>query len=352
MTSLSVETYISLLVPFDKEWRSYVVGIEAELLGLQFDVGSKLSDLMDLSTHTVEAHFFHVNGMEPDSYAPLGLSPEDVEQRLRAVRAGAVLHLSGRAEVEIPEERSFEFSDGAVRVMDRRKLEAWYSQEFVRAMNGTCATLALALNLARPGVFDVGPSFSTDGAFVESEASIISNIPLTAKAAQESVWPKFTSIPIEKVWNWITEKDYVDSMGETGIGRAFNAYSRLFSRASSSAENENLFWALMGLEALFCDGTAGSMSQVVSRSQLLLGAHAPLKKAFARAYGVRSAFIHGGRPFPGQFFQSDGLETFEHFSQTTVDALATTAQMLVGSLRELIVRDWHSLEFTTQLEGS
>jgi hypothetical protein len=352
MNLLGVETYITLLFPFDRELHPYVQGIESELPGLRFDIGGELSAFMELTESTVEARLVFVDGMKPESYAPLGLSGHDVESRLHARRAGAVLHLSASAEVDVPETRSFPVSDGTEWVMDRRQLEVFYRQEFVRAMNGIDAKLAVVLNLARPGVFDIGPSFSTDGEFVEASDVIVSSLSMAATAALRNGWPSFAPIAAQQAWDWVSAGDYIDCMGETRVGRAFNAYSRLFGSISRGAGSEDLFWALMGLEALFCDGTAGSMSQVVSRSQLLLGAHPPLKKAFTRAYGVRSAFIHGGLPFPGQFFQSHGLEAFEDFSHATGEALTTAEAILVGALRELITRGWHSIEFITELNGS
>jgi len=352
MIDISVDTYITLLFPFERELLPYTHDVERDLLDIPFEIGQEFGEIAEHWKHVVTSRVVYVNGMVSDSYAPLGLPIDTIRSRLYALRAGAVLHLSTVATIEIPDRRSFPQPDGTELVMNRPELESLYRQELVRAANDVNGKLILVLNLGRPGIFDIGPSFSTDGTFIESSGVILSNLGFVAKLARKDRWPMLDPIAFRRIWEWVHAGDYTNGLGQTRVERGFNAYTRLFGDVAKSDGSEELFWSLMGLEALFCDGTGSTMNQVVARSQLLLGVHAPLKKAFNRAYAVRSAFIHGGLPFPGQFFEFDVSTVFADFSQKTSDATTVAETILVASLRELVLRRWHSIEFTTQLVGS
>ena len=106
-----------------------------------------------------------------------------------------------------------------------------------------------------------------------------------------------------------------------------------------------LFWALVGLEALYVHGKAELAQQVREKSQVLLGKQVTFKKRITQMYDFRSRFLHGDLDFPGLCLVGDARETVARFDSELLEAIAMAVAVLVGTIQEVIRRDWAGLRF-------
>lgn len=230
-----------------------------------------------------------------------------------------------------------------------RELDKW---GIVHEVESTVYDIVLAANLAFPG------SVSTDEGYIFADGHyefgcdrMESNLSFATEYALNTGWPTLRPLAFQDVWVWLNRFSLLRGCGETPLSRAFNAYTHLFDD-SVRGHSANLFWALLGLEALFKRGNAGAAEQLTQKSQLLLGQRDQFKRHLRAMYDIRSRFVHGELGFPGRYYPYDASEQFEKF-QRDVDVPTFLAQItLVASLQELVLRNWSILEFSYQLAGS
>ena len=108
-------------------------------------------------------------------------------------------------------------------------------------------------------------------------------------------------------------------------------------------------WGMVGLEALYCRGKDGLRAQVSEKAQLLLGVLSSHKKRIGQLYDYRSSFLHGSRDIPfAQREREDDQDAMQFFWQSD-DESALAIIALLASIQELVVRNWHELEFRTHI---
>ena len=158
-------------------------------------------------------------------------------------------------------------------------------------------------------------------------------------------WPQLEKVSLIETWNWLINRlNYSLKIGNTPANRAMNAFSYQFN-----AENyEDLFYALLGLEALYNTSTSdGIMKQISNKTSILFGEPVKYKKSINQMYQIRSAFVHGSLNFPNKFYMYDADTEFESFYFDKYDdALKTAQSLLVASLRLLIKNN--AVEFKTK----
>ena len=209
--------------------------------------------------------------------------------------------------------------------------------------------VVLVVNLARPGLFDVGEGYILqDGKVRKNTDVIISDLRMALANASKINWPQCHSLDLMTVWNWAMKTGLLGGIGKTALGRAFNAFSYLFIDPLDD-QSVLLFWSLIGIEALYVSPSAKIMEQVRERSQLLLGPLTAYKKKLSRMYDLRSKFIHGALPFPGKFFTKDAMPEYEQFADEVSEASLLAQAILTATLQEMVIRDLSELSFSTVL---
>lgn len=125
-----------------------------------------------------------------------------------------------------------------------------------------------------------------------------SHIHFSVAYSRKIGWPALENVPIKHIWEWFFDHTRsVDGISQSKVGRALNAYSYLFHESLLGFNPEDLFWALLGIEALYAEGALGIQSQVDKKTQLVLGKRKEHKKIFGKMYSFRSRFIHGDLDF-------------------------------------------------------
>lgn len=210
--------------------------------------------------------------------------------------------------------------------------------------------LVTVANLARPGTLEVGDSqlFINNSPSFGNRA-LVHSLAFAVDYATKTSWPQIKNLDIEATWRWAQRNNLFDSFGMTPVERAYNAFTYLLTQPRTD-EVINLFWALVGIEALYAKGTSGVQQQILEKTQVLLGRRETFKKHLSEMYQVRSRFIHGDLPFPGQFYHYDASPEFEKFTDKIGQATELATVVLIASLQMLVEKNWNGLNFSYKLD--
>ncbi len=211
--------------------------------------------------------------------------------------------------------------------------------------------LCCTANIASPGAFDIGAAFIYEnGQLVDTRTEVMSDLYIARRYATRTSWPTLRPLSLTQTWSWVHRLKLPERLGDAPVSRAYNAWTYQFGPLQHRNALD-LFWALMGVEALYNDGREGVREQLLRRCQLLLGERKTHKQDLSEMYRLRSALVHGGLPFPARDFPYDALPRYESFHADMENATAIAQALLAGSLQELACRNLAELRFETVLRG-
>jgi hypothetical protein len=158
-------------------------------------------------------------------------------------------------------------------------------------------------------------------------------------------WRSFHS-----TWQWaIKQRGFLDGFSCSPVTRAINAFSHLIRQELFQIEGYNnpeiLFWALIGIEALYAKGKTGFPEQIREKSQVLLGIQSANKKKIGNMYDFRSRFIHGELDFIAPFLGVES-KSKEDFSDVLSESTGLAIAILIATFQALIQRGWSGLQFS------
>lgn len=204
--------------------------------------------------------------------------------------------------------------------------------------------LIIAANIAYPGVIEVfsGHVFQNEKV-VKSVPTIQSDLYYAVETAQKKKWPPITNLGIRDTWTWMTaDISLVERFAETEFGTAISAFTYLLGEHQWSAGTIlDLFWSMIGLEALYGKGSAEISSQLVEKTQALLGIQIDFKRDVKRMYHYRSRLVHGDIKVPSAFFEYLDMKFDDEVSKYAHLAAA----ILVSTLQAMCRRNVHALGF-------
>jgi hypothetical protein len=210
--------------------------------------------------------------------------------------------------------------------------------------------LLILSNIARPGGIKTREGLVfLDREKYESFPSIFSIHRESLDDIKTLKWPVYKSLDLLDVWQWIEGKKIsFRSHSKTKVDRALNAFTYLFK---DSLENIvfDLFWSLIGIEALYCTSKDGISEQIYEKVQLVLGPVTESKKKVKSMYNFRSRLIHGDLNIPPNYFEYED-EDEEKFQEELFDATILAVAILTVTLQELIVKNESELKFKYILE--
>ena len=216
--------------------------------------------------------------------------------------------------------------------------------------------LLVMTNIARVGSIELSNSAIVQDDHVDK----FNHIPcMYALAIQEAVnmaaqmeWPNLQAMDISTVWKWVVKRhEMLEGFDNSPMGRALNAFSRLFEKKSAD-EPMQLLWALVGLEAIYVTGKTEILQQVREKSQSLLGKQDKYKKKISQMYNFRSRFVHGALDFPGLFLLADARDCVAKYDEELGEAITVAIAVFVATIQEVIRRDWDGLRFEYTVHDS
>lgn len=208
--------------------------------------------------------------------------------------------------------------------------------------------LILGISIAKKGGVDYGqnPILFIDNKLISTLGSSIHSIGLCAEKANKIKWPKLKMLDLKTTLTWLNKyQSQMDSLSNNKVGRALNAYSHLFSDNGEINEGSSLFWAMLGIEALYTSETENVMSQVNLKTQVLLGYRKEFKKSVKEMYAYRSSFVHGSLDITNKFILHDHSERdythWENYYENEHLAIA----VLIATFQKMILKNLIELDF-------
>ena len=217
--------------------------------------------------------------------------------------------------------------------------------------------LLIYLNIAKPGAFDSRNGVITATLHIGNEKKIKKKefpmfanvIHLSLDLLNEYKWPPVKELKIADTLEWIDKHwNAFTTTPKNRIQRALNAFSYLFHDSLSDNSPSDLFFSLLGIEALFVDGNENVQKQVDIKSQILLGKRTEFKRKFNELYEFRSRYIHGQLNFVNKYYIHDAERDVKEHIFKTYDNSNLAILILTASIQRhmLLNRDELEFEFT------
>jgi hypothetical protein len=216
----------------------------------------------------------------------------------------------------------------------------------------------LIANLASPGCFNLHRSYIRDTTrdpakdpLAQTELELSEYVFETAwHEARTFEWLKVGFIPFGIVLGWCERMQlYGKSSATTDVERAL--FSLLYLGRASFMDPSAALWLASALESLFDTPSGSSFSVLCHRVAILLGLSkdelSELRRRLRKFYDIRNAFVHGGARILHPLADDD--EVVEAEISNLIETTNFAAAVLIGSIQELIRRDWHGMVFREQV---
>ena len=162
-------------------------------------------------------------------------------------------------------------------------------------------------------------------------------------------WPTYTTVPILQVWEWYQSNNFsFRSHSKTKVARSLNTFTYLFKKNSTDIVFD-LFWSIIGIEALYCTSKEGISEQIYEKVQLVLGPVTESKKKIKAMYNFRSRLVHGDLDIPPNYFDYEDIDE-EKFQKEIFEATILAVAILTTTLQQLIIKNETDLKFKYILE--
>ncbi len=212
--------------------------------------------------------------------------------------------------------------------------------------------LVLFANLARPGSVELfgGDIYADNQYMLETKHLASWRFSEAADLAHREEWPNLESLAVSDVWRWGSVVEGLSlGFSDGPMGRALNALTHLCSMDAS--EPFELFWALMGLEAIYIRERGSVMEQLRQKVQILLGTPKVHKKRFNRMYELRSRLIHGQLDFSSAYSSVEGSKP-DKFVTDLKEATDLATALLLATVQEHVKRNLRDLKFSYRVDGA
>ncbi|RKL61404.1 hypothetical protein DXT63_16925 [Thermoanaerobacteraceae bacterium SP2] len=117
------------------------------------------------------------------------------------------------------------------------------------------------------------------------------------------------------------------------------------SSSSESNQGMDLFFSMIGLEALYCSSKHKIKKQLIEKTQIFLGTPIKYKRLLKNMYNYGSKIIHGGLNFPGKYHIFDAMEEFEQYENDYYYTILMAQSVLLATIQQLIKRNMNNLSF-------
>ncbi|MFL5481249.1 MAG: hypothetical protein ACJ8AK_03600 [Gemmatimonadaceae bacterium] len=281
----------------------------------------------------------------PKSYPAYALS-----KTRRELKAGRPHLLKVSVDVEAPNDANCVWGDDTFVVAEHPQSALCSATErlFERV-----ALMAFASQLAAPGYahFPKTAGFINDQPWgVASEISWV--LHEAWFTATKYGWPSISRLPLQETDAWLCGiPGILDGMGRGRTGRAIAALSRIVCSDINDSSEMGIAWSLLGLEALYADGSQGSSQQILRKSEILLGPRNPKKPRLKGVYDYRSRFLHGSIDIPLAYTR-DSFDPPDQgkFMNDTYEYWGIATCMLIATLQQMILRNLGELTFSLTLD--
>lgn len=243
------------------------------------------------------------------------------------------------------------FTDETIPLKDLSDAMCLSNSYFLGVFERRIYDLIIAINIAWVGSLDADEgALYINNVFRKRTNKIWAELNWVYKFSEEKGWPILHKLCIKETWNWINSRNgYLHDLGGTPLDRALSAFSYLFHNNGNFIADMDIFWTMVGIEALYTNNSTAIKEQIISKCQVVLGNQVHYKKIFKGMYDLRSRLIHGDLNFPGNFFIHDGTKEFDTYFSKISDASLMAKAILIATFQQMIINDLEILEFSISL---
>ncbi len=207
---------------------------------------------------------------------------------------------------------------------------------------GRLKDMLFAMNLAYPGhVFIYKSALFRNGelAKIFSYSSDISGM-----AFRDCNWLSFEKLSISQCWDWLTTKTgFLSYISKTPIDRALHA----LSYESVANEDQFIFYVMLGIEAIYNDGSNQEDSisaQLKRKAQAIIGPLPPKAiKGMNTMYKMRSGLVHGGLNIYKCWPSENCTEEEYEMADKDREYVVTATGILIATIQQFIKANANTL---------
>ncbi len=219
---------------------------------------------------------------------------------------------------------------------------------FIHCADTVVPQCLLAANISNPGGIDYSEGAISVGDIpFTSTSSVRNNLKDDLTYARELGWPEAPQVTYIEAASWVQAiLDDCIATSNSRVTRALAAFSRISGTEGVYRDNRlSLFWAMMGLEALYCEGTDGLKKQLFDKAAVLFGELKDNKRRIRKLYDFRSKFIHGNADIPFSFADEYESDDLKYFEKEIEEATSIAFNLLICTLQYLAKNNLSELNF-------
>ncbi|AZQ57514.1 hypothetical protein EJ994_01325 [Maribacter sp. MJ134] len=201
--------------------------------------------------------------------------------------------------------------------------------------------LMLILNIASNSMVDFleGSAYFDNGFHIGKTTTYISNMEFVYGHSYGLNWPIIPDITLSQVVEWFSENMHPYELSTNSVQRGINSFSYSFYKPGQ-LESSNLFWMMLGIEAILCEGKSEIQKQISMKLSLIFDTPPNFKKKINQLYNYRSRLIHGDLNLTGKF-SYDRNELTEEYN----NYLYFATSILISLIKDLIQKNKTKYEF-------
>jgi len=226
-------------------------------------------------------------------------------------------------------------------------------QSFVHSLEQTILVYLTSLEVSAPGLIATIESvILANNKLVGSIQPFKSIIGEILEFNSGIRWPKIEKLEFSTTLKWV-EENFLSIIGVSTnpLQRAFNSITHLIGHSNKNHVSDiELFWIMMGIEALYANGEIGIAEQIRIKTQIILGEMKEFKKEIKKMYNYRSRFTHGDINIPSSFHRNDSIE-LEQYSVENYHSTLLACSILLSTIQFMIKNDYDKLNFNYKLEN-
>lgn len=159
-------------------------------------------------------------------------------------------------------------------------------------------------------------------------------------------WVKISTLNFKEVWDWLNHINFFNTdIPQTPIHRAISAFTHITSPEVQPGSIIQLFWAMVGLEAIYCQGRGDLRKQLSEKTQLYLGNLTEFKSIVGKLYDYRSLFVHGDLPFPSYFGEELDSKDYQSHIHESFRYSSIACGILIATIQKLASENRTTLDF-------
>lgn len=163
-------------------------------------------------------------------------------------------------------------------------------------------------------------------------------------------WPRLKILDINKTWLWL-EPCFIDKISTNKLQRALFSFTWILHNDSLNDLTRELFYSLLGIEALYAIGNTNIMGQINEKVQLVLGELSDFKNVIKKMYDFRSRLVHGDLNIPSRMgIDCDGINEIEKFDTEILKSSCLALAILISTFQWMIENNCTELKFETTLK--